>query len=400
MALTSQEPQFAIRCFFAFAELPSSYDPLVNEARSEGVFGDPSWFSYLMDHYYARAHEFRLYAVEDALGRPMLLAPLRFCQIDYAVPGGRMIGAVGHPENYASLALWFDPEARDRRVVLEKLFSEFRRGAIELPMDAVRLWPLAADSTDAELVRRALRGAGFWVQEYTNSYNWYEDTKGLSYDSYFSGRSANFRYNVRRRQRALDKAGKVEIVLSDDASGLALSLPDYIAVSRASWKVEKTMVSDDTLHLIDFLAVHGALRLGVLKLDGVPVAAQFWIIAGGVAHCARLAYHEGYRQLAVGVVLTNHLIAHILDRDRPDRVDFGFGREGYKGGWMKSERRYVGFLGFNPATRRGLPYGLKNILGQPVKRAAKRVLVRLGLREADPEHPARQRQATKVDEQG
>lgn len=379
----AHNPQFSVRWFRSFAELPGHYAGLTAVATQGGFFGDAAWFGYLMDHYYPWVHEFRLYAVEDAAGRPLLLVPLRFCTTDYAIAGGRTIGAISHPENYASLALWFDPSAGDRRAVLAALFREFRQGGTEASFDALRLWPLAQDSADAALVREALRAAGFWVQSYANSYNRYEDTAGLSYETYFAARSANLRYSARRRERALRKAGQVEILLCTDEAGLADVLPGYIEVGRASWKEEGTMVSDETLQLIALVARHGGLRLGVLKLDGVAVAAQFWIVAGGVGHCARLAYHEGYRQLAVGVVLTNHMIAHVLDQDRVASIDFGYGTEDYKGGWMKSARDYVGFMAFNPATRRGLLHGLKNILGQPVKRVLKPTLVRLGLRKPD-----------------
>ncbi len=394
-----QDAPISVRWFHGFAELPAAYADLVAASRQGGFFADPAWFGYLMDHYYPWVHEFRLYGVEDATGRPLLLVPLRYCTADYAIPGGRTIGAISHPENYASLALFFAPAVADRAAVLAALFREFRRGGAEAPFDAVRLWPLAKDSGEALLVAGALRAAGFRVQTYANSYNRYEDTAGLSYADYFAARSANLRYSVRRRQRALHKAGEVEISLCSGEAGMAEALRGYVEVARASWKEAGTMISDETLQLIALVARHGALRLGVLRLDGVAVAAQFWIVAGGVAHCARLAYHEGYRHLAVGVVLTNHMIAHVLDQDRAAAIDFGFGPEDYKGGWMKSARDYVGFMAFNPGTVRGVVHGLKNILGQPVKRAVKPLLLRLGLLKEDDDVAARGRRAALEEDQ-
>jgi len=71
------------------------------------------------------------------------------------------------------------------------------------------------------------------------------------------------------------------------------------------------------------------------------------------------------------VVLTNFMIHHILDRDHAAVIDFGYGEESYKESWMKDARYYEGFMAFNPATRRGVYYGLKHILGQAAKRTAK-----------------------------
>src|SRR5574343_49713 len=264
----------------------------------------------------------------------------------------------------------------------------------DLPVDLLRLWPVDIASDDGRRLYRALRKAGFWTQVYANSYNRYEDTAGLGYDAYFAQRSANLRYSVRRRQRALEKAGQLELRLYTGTDGLDEAIDDYSAVSLGSWKESESMMSEDMLALIRLTAANGCMRLGILRFDGIPAAAQFWIVAGGVGHCSRLAYHEDFKQQAVGVVLTNFMISHVLEDDHVDRIDFGYGEEDYKGGWMKDARDYFGFLAFNPSTRWGLRHGLKNILGRPVKRLVKAVLVMLRLRQPETAEPTRGRAAS------
>jgi hypothetical protein len=377
--------RFCIRQFRTFSELPARYAELQSEeVHRHGLFRCAEWYEYLMRNHFADGDEFCIYGVEEeGAGRPLLLAPLRRSSRDKAVPNCRVVASVSHPENYATMAFAFDPGVRDHAGTLAALFRHFRMGAgpaPEPPLDVIRLWPVELGSELGETIHLALRAAGFWVQPYANSYNRFEDTEGISYDAYFAQRSANLRYSVRRRLRALEKTGSLQIAVHTGGQDLERAIADYVSVSLHSWKRPGSMVSPQNLQLIRLAAAKDCLRLGILKVGGVPAAAQFWIVSGTTAHCARLAYHEGYKKLAVGVVLTNHMIAHVLDHDRVKKIDFGFGQEDYKGGWMRDARDYYGFMAFNPVTPRGLYQGARHIVGHKAKRLIKRGLEALGLR--------------------
>jgi hypothetical protein len=335
-----------------------------------------------MQNFFDETDELRLYGLEEAdSGRPVLLAPLRYSTSDYAVNRGYVIASISHPENYTTAALVFDPAVEYPVLVLEALFRHFRSASPDghpRHFDAIRIWPVELDSALGDTIRQALRRAGFFVQSYANSFNRYEDTTGLSYEAYFAQRSANMRYNVRRRQRALERTGRLELILVTSPADLESSLPDYMAVSRASWKSPATMFALETLQLMHLCAIKGYLRLGILRLNRKPAAVQFWIVSGGTAHCARLAYDEAYKKLAVGVVLTNFMIAHVLDHDRVNKLDYGYGRDDYKRGWMKDTREYYGFIAFNPSTSVGRLSAIRHIPGRWVKRLIKRGLGLLG----------------------
>lgn len=374
---------YRVRQFPNFTDLPGSYRTLLDgEIERLGLFREPEWFEYLMRNFFEETDELRLYGLEEAdSGRPLLLAPLRYSPSDYAVKKGHVIGSISHPENYTTAALVFDPAVEHPVLVLEALFRHFRaasRDGHPQRFDAIRIWPLELGSALGDTIHQALRGAGFFVQSYANSFNRYEDTTGLSHEAYFAQRSANMRYNVRRRQRALERTGKPELILVTSPADLERSVPDYISVSRASWKPLASMFALETLQLMHLCAVKGYLRLGILRLDGRPAAVQFWIVSGGTAHCARLAHDEAYKKLAVGVVLTNFMIAHVLDHDRVSKLDYGYGPDEYKRGWMKSAREYYGFMAFNPSTRIGRLSAIRHIQGRRVKRLIKRGLGWLG----------------------
>ncbi len=377
---------YRVHYFQNYSELPESYAPLLEQAVGKGFFHSQPWFEFLLEHMWEDS-KLLLCAVEDATGRPLLLAPLRQTELDGAVPFAKTVASLGHAENFSVMCLLFTPTLAEQDFVqvLTALFQASRspgKGQYPPVVDVLRLWPVETDLELAQLVGKALTNSGFWVQPYANSFNRFEDTTGLSFDEYFAERSSNHRYNVRRRQRNLEKAGSLEInIHTGDGSPeeLRQGIDDYILGTVESWQSPASMASRHMLNLIRLAAREGCLRLGVLKLDGRPVAGQFWLVSGGVAHCMRLAYHEDYKKLAPGVVLTSHMLAHVLDEDHVKKVDFGLGEEDYKEKWMKNSRDYLGFMAFNPRTPRGLFFATKHIVGQPVKRFLLRVL-RLMLR--------------------
>ena len=397
-ALPDLSRTYRVRQFPGFAHLPASYRTLLDgEIERLGLFREPEWFGYLMRNFFKEAHELRLYGLEEAdSGRPLLLAPLCDGTGDYAVKKGHVIGSISHPENYTTAALVFDPAVEHPVPVLEALFRHLRSHSPDgnpQRFDAVRIWPVELDSELGDTIHQALRRAGFIVQSYANSFNRYEDTTGLSHEAYFAQRSANMRYNVRRRQRALEKTGGLEFILATSPADLQNAISDYMSVSRASWKSPGSMFASEMLELLSLCAVKGYLRLGILRLDGKAVAVQFWIVSGGTAHCARLAYDEAYKKLAVGVVLTNFMIAHVLDHDHVNKLDYGYGRDDYKRGWMRDAREYYGFIAFNSSTPIGRLSAIRHIQGRRLKRLLKRGLGVLGwkrFKSRDLEKPADQ----------
>jgi len=371
---------YRVHYFRSYSELPESYAPLLEQAAEKGFFHSQPWFEFVMEYMWEDS-ELRLYVVEDAVGQPLLLAPLHLTELDGAVPYAKTLASIGHKENFSVLCLLFNPSINEyRHQVLTALFKALRypeKGQNPPAIDVLRLWPVETGSELAELVERSLVNSGFWVQPYSNSFNRFEDTTGLSFEEYFAKRSSNQRYNVRRRQRNLEKAGTLEVnIYTGDISPeeLQRGIDEYILATIESWKSPESMVSRSTLQLMRLVAREGCMRLGVLKLDGRPVAGQFWLVSGGVAHCMRLAYHEDYKKLAPGVVLTSHMLAHVLDEDHVDKIDFGLGEEDYKQKWMKNSRDYSGFMAFNPRTPRGVFCATKHIVGQPVKRFLLRAL--------------------------
>lgn len=378
-----------IRRFDRFEDLPPSYEPLRDELLRDGVFGDPAWFELLLEHGYEGRDRLCLLTMEEArTGRPLLLAPMRWSTNDGAARGAQVLATIHHVENYASARLAFDGALAEPDVLLAAFFGHLRRprpdDKVPAP-DLIRLMPVAAGSPVGDRFYRALRAAGWWVQGFANSFNWYEDTIGLSHADYLASRSTNLRDSIRRRRRALERSGDLEVSITEGTAGLERAILDYLKVSQTSWKDPRSMADPLTLAMLWLAAQRGDLRLGVLRLGGEAVAVQFWLVAGGTGHCVRLAYDQAFAQRAVGVVLTDMMIERLLDVDRVKQIDFGFGEEEYKGRWMRQQRVFAGLLAFNPMTRRGMWQAVRHLGGRPIKRTLRSLASRVGLRAPDTE---------------
>lgn len=370
-----------VTSFDSFDALPDRYSRLLAVAEERGLFSRREWFDLLVKHRLTRGQAYGLFAVEEEIsGRPLLLIPLYESRLDGAASGARTYASVVHFENYSPVCILVDPESPvELRDLLATLFAALSNpdddGNI-LRADVIRLVPFAAGSQLGVVVTEALKDAGFAIQIYQNSYNQFETTAGIGYEEYLARRSSNQRYNSRRRRRKLEKQGAVEFSMVTNASDpelLSEAIDEYILVSIRSWKSSDSTVNRLIIDWMELAAQLGYLRLGILRLDGKAIAAQFWTCSGGVANNIRTNFREDMRDLAPGIVLTNMTIEYLLDVDHVDLLDLGLGNEKYKGRWVDGSSTYGGIMAFNPTTLKGKYFGYKHILGRPLRRALKRL---------------------------
>jgi len=112
---------------------------------------------------------------------------------------------------------------------------------------------------------------------------------------------------------------------------------------------------------VDRCARDGALRFGVLRVDGEPAAAQIWIVSNGQATIYKLAYDEKYKDLSVGSILTEWIARRVIEGDDIQEVDFGAGDDTYKKDWTAERRERWGIVAFNPATLSGAIGALRHV---------------------------------------
>ncbi len=141
--------------------------------------------------------------------------------------------------------------------------------------------------------------------------------------------------------------------MSQPGALLEAALAAYQAVYAQSWK-QPEPCPNFIPGLVRLAAEEGWLRLGVLWLDGEPLAAQLWLTCGGKANIYKLAYVKGMEKFSAGSVLTRALMEYAMDVDRVAEVDYLSGDDAYKADWMALRRERVGLEAFDLRRPAGL----------------------------------------------
>jgi hypothetical protein len=226
----------------------------------------------------------------------------------------------------------------------------------------ISLSGLPDEDGTASNLERSFRQAGWVVFRSICDSNHVLDVGERSYADYIASRPGQVRTTLKR------KAGKVDVTIQthfDSASWAA-----YEAVYAQSWKPEE----GSPAFLRRFVEEEGAagrLRLGIARVEGEPVAAQFWTVEAGTAFIHKLAHTVESKPLSPGTTLSAALFEHVIDRDKVTLVDFGTGDDPYKRDWMETMRpRYrlemyrPGWPGNWPAMAKHAARGLARRLGR------------------------------------
>ena len=207
-------------------------------------------------------------------------------------------------------------------------------------------------------LRHALREADFLVECAFSSGTWYAETAGLSFADYFAERPSELRNTWQRKKRSLDRSGRLQTAFFPGNISVAQAISDYQIIYAGSWKPAEPFPQFMPA-LMRLAATLGALRLGIYYIDGVPAAAQFWILWDGRAVIYKLAHDKQFDRLSLGTLLTMEIIERVLQEDRPQEINFGRGDDPYKKLWLPKRRERWTISAFNPRTLPGLALGLR-----------------------------------------
>jgi CelD/BcsL family acetyltransferase involved in cellulose biosynthesis len=138
---------------------------------------------------------------------------------------------------------------------------------------------------------------------------------GMTWDDFLAGRSANFRQQVRRRERNIFRRHDIAYRLVASSDPLQPELDTLFELHRARWLDEFSLFSAQEAFQREFAEVarkQGWLRLWFLELDGRAVAAWYGFRFGH-AEC----YYQAGRDPAVNheaaaFVLFSHTIREAL----------------------------------------------------------------------------------------
>lgn len=211
----------------------------------------------------------------------------------------------------------------------------------------IELSQVPDEAGEAQDLAAALRRAGWHVTISPHDINHVLPVDGRDYAAYLAARPGHLRSTLKRK--AARTTCEVHTAFSAEAWAA------YEAIYAASWKGEE----GSPAFLRAFAESEGAagrLRLGLGRIDGEPVAAQLWTVEAGTAFIHKLAYREEARPHSPGTALTAALMAHVIDTDRAELVDFGTGDDPYKRDWMERARPRYRISAFRPRSLRAWPH--------------------------------------------
>jgi CelD/BcsL family acetyltransferase involved in cellulose biosynthesis len=233
-------------------------------------------------------------------------------------------------------------------------------GRLRPEFDRISLAPL--DACHASLLRKGFGACSWLTNQSVATSNWVAETDGHSFETYWQKRPTRLRNTVARKQKRAD----LQIDILDRFSSQAWA--DYETVYEASWKpVEGSPAF--VRALAERAAEWGALRLGIARRGGRPIAAQLWTVDGSTATIHKLAYDERAKSLSPGTLLTEAMFRHVIERDQPRVIDFGTGDDGYKADWMDVKRPLYRLDLFNRHSAAGLAGAARAAVSKLVRRA-------------------------------
>lgn len=327
---------YQVRCFTDVNEIPESYQHLFPKAGEEALFLGRYWFSKMVEHIGKTTGQVSVYGIEDRESRPIALLPLwvksQGLQKNSAVAVGQHI--VSSMTNYYSplFDAIYDVAHIERSAVFYLVLNEVLSS--DRSIDALEFMPVHTNVKEG--LEQAAEWLGLPALSYQSTTNYYL-SRFSSYDDYRRSLPSKLLHTIQRKSNKIKQSSALEIVVSDGGEKVSEFLQEYHLVYQNSWKIDEPFpefISELALYCAD----NGWLRVGVLRIDGLAVAAQIWFVIGKTACIYKLAYREDYKSFSPGTLLTDKLMQHVIDIDGVKKVDFLTGSDPYKGDWMNAER--------------------------------------------------------------
>jgi len=230
-----------------------------------------------------------------------------------------------------------------------------------LPVGRASFAPMP--EADAAALDDAFRRAGWIVISQVCDLNHVLPVKGRNFAGYWAQRPGALRETVRRKGRK----GLVSLNISSHFDPGEWDA--YETVYRLSWKPGEG--SPDFLRRwAQADGAAGRLRLGIARIDGQPVAAQFWTVEGDTAFIHKLAHDERFRKASPGTLLSAAMFEHVIDTDKVCLIDFGTGNDPYKQDWMEEVRPRWRVRAWRKGAIRHWPAMLRALAGTALARKA------------------------------
>ena len=348
----SHEPR--IETFEHPDQLPAAVEKLMAQAEYRNVELGVAWYRNLVNTVYPNCPTLRFYVLWHG---PQAVAALPV-RVEKVPMGWRLHSLANYYTALYEPAL--APNLKPREFV--RLLAAIRR---DFPgIASFRFTPMDPGSHGYQTLLAALRFKAWLPFEFFAFGNWYLPVQN-NWKEYLAGRDGMLRSTLKRMSKKfIGDGGTLQLVSS--ATEMPAAIAAYQTVYANSWKKPEPFV-EFLPSLLQTCFSKGWLRLGIAWLNGKPIAAQLWIVAGGRAEIYKLAYDEAFKSYAAGTLLSAMLMQHVLEVDQVREVDYLIGDDSYKKAWVSHRRERWGIIAYNPRSIRGLAGLGREVLGRWAK---------------------------------
>jgi CelD/BcsL family acetyltransferase involved in cellulose biosynthesis len=155
-----------------------------------------------------------------------------------------------------------------------------------------------------------------------------------SFDEYLQTLSTKQRHEVRRKLRRLTEEGKIEYRFTEKGSELPAAMDTFFKMFTESRQDKAVFLTEQMKSyfrlLADTMKEIGILKLGILELDGKPVAEIMCFDYNDCIYLYNSGYDPKYVSLSVGLLSKVLAVKNSIEKGKK-RFDFLKGAETYKG---------------------------------------------------------------------
>ncbi len=308
----------------------------------------PEWFGLLYRYVLKDDFEAKTIVVSTSTGVPLSVAPLAVSKTPRLPFGIRKLRSMS---NYYTSA--FDLIPLQQEVApgaVQELVSCLARMGSDT--DYIELEPVVRDDTLFGRACAAFGQQGYFSVPYRRFANWFHNVEDQTFDEYLQSRESSLRNTYLRKEKRLQKRG-YELRIASRPSEVEAAIAEYNEVYSRSWKIAESHPRF-IKEVCRLFAERGWLRLGVLRVDGAPVAAQIWFVKDGIASIFKLSYKEQFKALSAGTILSMALLRHVIDIDKVVKIDYLTGDDAYKSQYMSQSREIWGLRAYRKSSLAGL----------------------------------------------
>lgn len=257
----------------------------------------------------------------------------------------KKIELIGNVYSPARNFIFGDINDEEKKECLSEIF-EYLFNYFSL-WDAIEFCPLLEEDKNCEILQQVILEKGYKKSKELYDKNWYLNGINYSAEEYLKKRPHAFRNSLRKRRRKIEELGRLEFKMIKDSENIDKYMDCYYDVYARSWKKREDIGPTFHRALAGLAAAKGWLRLGILFLNDIPVAALFCIVSNKVGFFLKVSYDKKYKEYGLGNIIHYETIRHMIDHDRIESIDLGAGSEEFKKMWVSESREMKRILLFN-----------------------------------------------------